>query len=81
MQRWMETQVEGVDMDEDSSRRFYVVWNTGRGIPKVKHEDFCGAELEATRLAERHPGEKFYILRAVAVAEAKIKPTTATELQ
>lgn len=58
---------------------FFVVWNPEHGLPRVRHEERYLAVDEAKRMAASHPGQKFYVLSAVAVAE-RAEPVTVTEL-
>lgn len=58
---------------------FFVVWNPTHGVPKYRHERRGTAEIEARRLASEHPGEQFYIMVAVAVAQTA-DPVILTEL-
>lgn len=48
---------------------FFLVWNPSRGAPTVKQDSYAIAEAEAKRLARQAPGEKFFVLAAVAEVE------------
>lgn len=41
---------------------FYVVWNPARGLPRYRHDTLDAAKAEAERLANKHPGEEFFVL-------------------
>lgn len=48
---------------------FYFIWNgTHDGLPRVRHESFQAAKVEAERLALKHPNVEFIVLQAVASA-------------
>lgn len=49
---------------------FYLVWNTARGVPTKMHKQRVDAEAEAKRLAEKHPGDVFYICATMGYAQA-----------
>jgi hypothetical protein len=44
---------------------FYLVWNKDGSAPRVKHDNFVSARVEAERLARRNPGERFIVLQSV----------------
>lgn len=51
----------------DSEDPFWIVWNDRRdsaNFPTCKHPTFKEASDEAARLANKHPGTKFYVLMA-----------------
>ena len=48
---------------------FWVVWNPGAGLPRVKHNTEQKAKNEAERLALLNPGQRFYVLEANTVSE------------
>lgn len=58
---------------------FWVVWNPGHGNPSMRHSSDKEARGEAERLAERNPGQKFYVLRGVGLAHVE-KPTIYKKL-
>lgn len=43
---------------------FWFVWTKTGHIPHFTHQSALRAEAEAERLARRHPGKKFIVLRA-----------------
>lgn len=51
---------------------FYVVWNPARGGPTVRHPTRRSAAAEAERLARANPGQSFFVLGTVAVAEVPV---------
>lgn len=58
---------------------FYCVWNPCRGVPTMRHMRYAEAVAEAKRLADRHPGEHFYVLCSVAVVQ-RHEPVTVDEI-
>lgn len=49
--------------------RFWLVWcPEGRKPPKYQHNIKESAEREAARLAEKYPGEEFYVMEAISMA-------------
>lgn len=50
---------------------FFMVWNPQGRSPTHRHDEFELAEREAKRLAELCPGQEFFILQAVAVAQKR----------
>jgi hypothetical protein len=56
-------------MTDDMPTEFWMVYGLGQGAPTVQHSTFYFAKGEAHRLARNHPGIKFFVLRAVGVAE------------
>lgn len=48
---------------------FFMVYGLGQGAPNVIHDNFMMAEREAKRLADCHPGIRFYVLATVGAAE------------
>lgn len=58
-----------------SFQPFFMVWRPGTGMPTKKHPDLCGAKTEAARLAEKHPGESFYVLQSVTVFSGAVTVT------
>lgn len=55
-----------------STTEFWVVWNPYRGLPQVRHDTQAAAEAEADRLATKHPGDEFVILRAESVTKVEL---------
>lgn len=53
----------------DAHDTFYFVWNPSRSAPTVKHPSEEIAMSEAKRLARLNPGEKFFVLQAIAALE------------
>lgn len=59
-----------------TTTEFWVVWNPYKGLPQVRHDTQAAAEAEADRLAAKHPGDEFIVLRAESVTKAEVpKPT------
>lgn len=54
---------------------YYYVYRRGFGAPSMRHEFLHLAQAEAERLAEKHPGETFEILKCVALSVVK-KPAS-----
>jgi len=44
---------------------FWVVWNPSANSPKVKHNNYTSAVLEAERLSKQYPNQEFIVLQAV----------------
>lgn len=57
----------GPQADEEE---FFMVWKDGGDVPRKRHETLASAQAEAERLANNHPGFKFYVLRAIESAES-----------
>ncbi len=51
---------------------FYLVWREGGYPPTVKHETWRSAQEEAQRLARKHPGVAFHVLRQVETWRADL---------
>ncbi len=51
------------------SEPFFMVYGYGQGTPTVIHDTFDQAATEAKRLADCHPGIRFYVLATVGAAE------------
>lgn len=64
----------------DKASGFYVVWNPARGAPTVRHRTRPAAAEEAERLARSNPGQTFFVLATVAVAEVPV-PVALRELE
>jgi hypothetical protein len=58
----------------DSSKRFWFVWAPSRSIPNHKHSTAELAATEAKRLATKHPGVQFIVLRATGIYETVLNP-------
>lgn len=58
---------------------FYMVWTKTGWAPKKAHHTRAAAFAEANRLAARHPGKKFIVLRTLAkiVAEEDAQAVAA----
>lgn len=56
---------------------FWMVYGKGRGAPNKQHATENEARAEAKRLAEQHPGDVFYVLKAIAETRC-LKPTALT---
>lgn len=52
--------------------KVYVVYREGGGIPGVIHNTRDMAMVEASRLADKHPGETFHVLATTAQAKTDI---------
>jgi hypothetical protein len=57
-----------------TTNKFWMVWKIGGTSPSVQHETAEAAKAEASRLAEKHPGERFVVLQAMSVFIATINP-------
>ena len=57
--------------------RYWLVHNPQRTAPVVRHYLRGDADNEATRLAEKHPGETFYVLEVVSAFAAEVSPPAA----
>lgn len=51
--------------------KFWMVFGASRAAPTFQHTTKNAAKKEAARLAALHPGERFYVLKAVAGFEAE----------
>jgi hypothetical protein len=54
---------------------YYYVYRPGNLPPTIKHKTFAEAQAEAERLAAKHVGTPFEILKAVAISQV-ISPAT-----
>lgn len=50
---------------------FWLVWCPQRDVPTHRHDSFLDAQKEAMRLAEKHPGNTFYVLVATGMASTR----------
>lgn len=57
----------------------FLVWNYSHGIPIYKHETYQSALDEAQRLAKKHPGAEFHVVKALSVS--KVEAVTTIELE
>ncbi len=55
---------------KNAETEFWLVWNLNGRNPRHKHATQDSAEREARRLATENPGQAFYVVRAVSVAQA-----------
>lgn len=46
-------------------KMFWLVWNPQGHEPQARHDSEQSAEREAERLAKKHPGQRFIVLRPV----------------
>lgn len=53
-----------VPFDEDHHSPFWMVFSPNQGPTSMQHRSKVEALAEAERLAKKHPGSIFYILRA-----------------
>jgi hypothetical protein len=44
--------------------KFWVVWSPQGRTPTVQHWNRASADTEAKRLAQTHPGQDFFVLKA-----------------
>ena len=64
-------------LDAGPPAAFWLVWRDGcDATPRKKHVTKDRAQTEAERLAEKHPGERFYILPVFEYAIAEVQPVT-----
>lgn len=56
----------------DDKKEIYMVARLGGGSPSHNHATIIDATKEATRLAEKHPGSTFYILKALGMITSKV---------
>ena len=57
-----------------NTNKFWMVWKINGYAPVQKHETAEIAKAEASRLAEKHPGERFVVLQAMSVFIATVNP-------
>ena len=62
------------------SKQFWMVWREGGRTPVCRHSSRTAAEMEACRLFEQNPRDKFYILEAVAEFASALPPLRVTNL-
>ena len=55
-------------MNTDQMKPYYYVYAFHYGGPTVRHAAIAEAQAEAERLAAKHPGRAFEILRCVGIA-------------
>jgi len=58
--------------DSTTAFTFWMVMDPIHGAPKVAHETKELAEKEATRLALRNPGCRFYVLEAIGAFQTAL---------
>lgn len=46
---------------------FWLIWREDGGVPTRKHFSAEAARREAKRLAQKHPGKEFYVLRKTSL--------------
>lgn len=46
---------------------FWVVWNPDQNAPRYRHASEVAAIGEAERLARMNPGQRFFVLEAIAL--------------
>ena len=56
---------------------YYYVYRPGNLPPAIKHQTFAEAQAEAERLAAKHVGTPFEILKAVAISKVDAPATTS----
>lgn len=52
--------------------KFWMVFGVQRGSPTYRHTSKQAAQMEAKRLAKKHPGEMFIVLAAVDAFKAAV---------
>lgn len=57
--------------DPSNGDSFWMILKQGGDIPRKRHTSYESACTEAQRLATNHPGEKFYVLRAMDAFESR----------
>lgn len=63
---------------------FWLVWKEGGGVPTYQHPNSQSAENEAARLAQKHPGSRFHILKSESACQMRqpvewLHPETQSE--
>lgn len=61
----------------ETRTKFWMVYGSGKAAPTKRHTSKESAMAEANRLAKKHPGTEFFVLKAVRGAMAD-SPTVAT---
>jgi hypothetical protein len=69
------------DTKDTSPPRFWMVWRAGGSAPTRCHTSRQIAEDEAGRLAKKHPGARFFVLKAVCAIEAEYPAIARIELR
>lgn len=67
-------------VDEKEGEMFYMVKREGAGATQVQHFTEKSAYEEAVRLAKKHPGAKFYVLKAVGYVHLELPEPKKVEL-
>ena len=52
----------------ESKREFWMAWSDNGNTPTVKHESEDSARRESARLGRCHPGEVFWVLKAIGAS-------------
>jgi hypothetical protein len=77
--QWVTQESPAVHAEADS-RTFWIIWNPQSGRPPTRQ---FAKEEEAFRVAEsmasRHPGERFFVMKAVGFAGPPPAPPVVTE--
>lgn len=60
---------------------FFMVWAEASGKIVMRHPTYEGARIEAERLAIKHPGNRFFLMVALANVEAVEQPRPAAVLR
>lgn len=66
-------------MQYAENEEFWIVWNPKGGNPTRTHASHESATAEAERLAEKNPGQHFYVAHAYAVSAVE-KPCVTRKL-
>jgi hypothetical protein len=62
------------EMNEPTANKFWLVWKIHGAPSTAQHQTAEIAKAEASRLAEKHPGERFVVLQAMSVFIATVNP-------
>jgi len=57
-----------------TANKFWMVWKIHGASSTAQHQTKEIAKAEASRLAEKHPGERFVVLQAMSVFIATVNP-------
>ena len=55
-----------------AQKKFWMVWREGSKGLHVKHESYDSVRTEAERLAEKNPGQKFYVLESLIEVQGTV---------
>lgn len=58
---------------------FWFVWTKTGRIPRFTHNTAAGAEAEADRLAHKHPGKKYVVLRGYRKCRVAVESAQPAE--